>query len=364
MKLSKENSNIALVHDWMTNEAGGEKVLLELAEMFPKATIFTSVYDPKRMPAFNGRDVRTSYLQKIPFMKSRRELLVPMTPFAFEQFNLEGFDLVISSSTFSGKGVLTRPGTKHISYCHTPPRYLWEPSLDERASKGLFSGHRKKLSSRLRLWDRLAADRVDAFIANSSYIQRRIRKYYQRDAAVIYPPVDVERFKVAKESEVGEYFLFVSRLVTYKKCDLAIHAFNKLGLPLVVIGNGPEKSRLQAIAGPNIQMLGRLSNEDLIKYYSEAKAFVFAAEEDFGIVPVEAMASGRPVIAFNGGGAKESVISGLSGVLFDEQTEDSLVSVVRNFDASKYDSDKIRKHAEKFSRQNFRKQIFEYIEKL
>lgn len=364
MKLSSESSNIALVHDWMTNDAGGEKVLLELSKIFPKAKIFTSVYSPKRMPAFKDRDVITSFLQRIPFMQTKRELLVPLTPFAFEQHNLDDFDLVISSSTFAGKGVLTRPNTKHVCYCHTPPRYLWEPALDDRASKGLLSGYRRRLSSRLRIWDRLAADRVDYFIANSEYIQKRIKKYYQRDSEVIYPPVDVDKFKVANEGDVKDYYLFVSRLVKYKKCDLVIETFNRLGLPLVVIGNGPEKARLQAMAKSNIKLLGRLSNDELIKYYSEAKAFVFAAEEDFGIVPVEAMASGRPVIAYNGGGARESVVPGLSGVLFDQQSVESLSTAVRTFDDKKFEPEKIRKHAEKFSNQNFQKQIIEFIEKL
>lgn len=364
MKYSAENSNIALVHDWMTNEAGGEKVLAELAAIFPNATIFTSVYDPRRMPAFRSRKVVTSFLQNIPFMKTRRELLVPMTPITFEQFNLQNFDLVISSSTFAGKGVLTRPGTVHISYCHTPPRYLWEPSLDERASQGFLSGFRKRMSSRLRLWDRLAADRVDHYIANSEYISRRIHKYYQRESKVIYPPVDIDKFRIADASKVGDYFLFASRLVSYKKCDLVIRAFNKMKLPLVVIGSGPEEQHLRSIAGPNIKMVGRLPDADLVKYYSEAKAFVFPAEEDFGIVPVEAMASGRPVIAYNAGGAKESVVSGLSGVLFDDQTEESLIAAVSNFDETKFSPTKIRNHAERFSSQAFRKNLIEFLDKI
>lgn len=345
--------NIALIHDWLTNVAGGERVLLSLKEIFPKAPIFTSVYDAKGAKPFNDFDIHTSFLQNIPYMKSKRELLIPFTPFAFEQFNLDKYDLVISSSSMASKGVLTKPGTVHICYCHTPPRYLWEPEVDPRANKGKFSFIRKKIAHNLRLWDKVASSRVDFYIANSEYIQNRIKKYYKRDSVVVYPPVDIERYKARGKVQTGEYFLFVSRLVAYKKCDLVIDAFNDLGLPLKIIGRGPEKECLQKRAKKNIEFLGYLSDSEVVKYYQEAKAFVFAAEEDFGIVPVEAMAAGRPVIAFGKGGTAETVIEGKTGILFQEQTPQCLIDAIKRFDPSNFDSKVIEKHAENFSATNF-----------
>lgn len=364
MKPSLENLNIALVHDWLTNYAGGERVLFEMSELFPKAPIFTSVFDPKGAKPFKGKDVRPSFLQKYPFLKSKRELLVPLTPFAFEQIDLSKFDLVLSSCSMASKGVLTKPGAIQICYCHTPSRYLWEPEVDSRAKSGLFSGLRQKVAHNMRIWDRVAADRVDYFIANSNYIAKRIKKYYQKDAIVVYPPVDIKAYEPGGKKEVKDYFLFVSRLVRYKKCDLVIDAFNDLGLPLKVIGQGPDKKYLEEKAKKNIEFLGYLSNEEMKKYYQEAKAFVFAAEEDFGIVPVEAMACGRPVIAYSGGGVKESVVDGVTGVLFHEQTPQCLIDTVKNFNADIYDQAKIRAQAEKFSKEVFRKKYLEAIEKI
>lgn len=363
MKPSLENLNIALVHDWLTNMAGAEKVVFAMTKMFPKAPLFTSVYDKEKTKAFDNVDVRTSLLQNVPFSKTKREVLIPLTPFAFEQFDLSDFDIVISSTTMAAKGILTKPDTMHICYCNTPPRYLWEPEIDPRADKGLFSGLRKKTAHRLRIWDRVAADRVDYFIGNSKYIADRIKKYYQRDAKVIYPPVDIDRFKIVEPKEVKDYYLFVSRLVGYKKCDLVIDAFNDLDLPLKIIGNGPDKKNLQRKAKSNIEFLGFLSDAELVNYYSEAKAFVFAAEEDFGIVPVEAMASGRPVIAFGRGGATETVVEGVTGTFFKEQTKESLTATIKRFNPENYDPKQIRQRAEKFSQEIFRNELKSYIEK-
>ncbi|MEI6498952.1 MAG: glycosyltransferase [bacterium] len=364
MKRSLENMNIAIVHEWITNVAGAERVLLVLHEMFPDAPIFTAVFDPAKAKPFASLDVRPSCLQNIPMMKAKREFLIPFTPFAFEQFALSGFDLVISSSTFAAKGIITKPSTIHVSYCHTPPRYLWEPELDPRAKKGRLAWLRNNTTHKLRLWDRVAADRVDHFIANSHYVAKRIKKYYQRDAAVVHPSIDPSAFHLAPEEDIKDYFLFVSRLVNYKKCDLVVAAFNELGWPLKVIGCGPEKENLQKLAKPNIEFLGYLSDEEMSKYYSEAKAFVFAAEEDFGIVPLEAMASGRPVIAFGKGGLTESIIEGKTGTFFPEQTVESLVSALKNFKAENYNQLEIRKHAENFSTANFKKEFMDVINKI
>lgn len=364
MKSSLENQNIAIVHDWLTNFAGAERVLLEISDLFPKAPIYTSVYDSKGAKPFAKKRVIPSFLQKIPFMKSKRELLVPLTPFAFEQFDLSKYSLVLSNTSMASKGVLTKPGTIQICYCNTPSRYLWEPEVDSRAKSGLFSGLRKKVAHNMRIWDRVAADRVDYYLANSKYIAARIKKYYQRDSIVVYPPVDVNAYEPGKKENVKDYFLFVSRLVRYKKCDLVIDAFNDLGLPLKVIGQGPDKDFLKKKAKSNIEFLGYVSSTDMKKYYQEAKAFVFAAEEDFGIVPVEAMACGRPVIAYGVGGAAETVIDGETGMLFTEQTPQCLIEAIKKFDVNKYDPKKIRVQAEKFSNEVFRKNYLEAIESI
>jgi len=264
----------------------------------------------------------------------------------------------------AAKGVITKPDCIHISYCNTPPRYLWEPNVDPRAKKGKFALLRANITHKMRLWDRVAADRVDYYIANSNYVANRIKKYYKRDSIVVYPPVDMEKFKLADKSEIKDYYLFVSRLINYKKCDLVIDAFNDLKLPLKIIGTGPDEIALKRRAKKNIEFMGFLSDEDMKKYYAEARAFIFPAEEDFGIVPVEAMAAGRPVIAFKHGGAAETVVEGVTGTFFSEQSPQCLIDAVKNFDPEKYDSMKIRQHAEKFSKERFKKEFKEAVEKI
>lgn len=356
--------NTALVHDWITSVSGAERVLLNISEMYPEAPIYTSVFDSKKAIPFAKKSVITSYLQKIPFAKSKREVLIPLTPFAFEQFDLSSYDLVISNTTMAAKGVLTKPNTVHICYCHTPARYLWEPSLDSRAKKGYLHSLRMNTMHKMRIWDKVAADRVDFFLANSKFVQKRIKKYYGRDSIVVYPPVDVDKFKPTSPDKVQDYFLFVSRLVDYKRCDLVVEAFNDLGLPLKIIGQGPEKAKLQKISKSNIEFLGYLSDDEMKKYYCEAKAFVFAAEEDFGIVPIEAMAAGRPVIAYGAGGVLETVVPGLTGVLFDEQTPQCLIDAVKNLKSENFDSKKIRQHAMKFSVENFKKEFSSVVDNI
>lgn len=364
MKRSLENLNIALVHEWITNVAGGEKVLLALHEMFPNAPIYTAVFDEKKAKPFAGLAIRTSFLQHIPFMKTKRELLVPFTPIAFEQFDLSKYDLVISSTTVAAKGVITKPETIHLSYCHTPTRYLWDSAVDPRAKDGWFQWLRQNTIHKMRIWDRVAADRVDHYIANSKYVANRIKKFYGRDSAVIYPCVDVDNFYVAESKDIKDYYLFASRLVDYKRCDIVIEAFNKLGLPLKVIGRGPEQEKLKKMAKSNIEFLGFLSEDDMKKYYAECKAFIFAAEEDFGIVPVEAMAAGRPVITFSRGGAVESVIPCVTGMFFDRQDADSIVKAVRSFSPDDYDAAKIRQHALEFGKERFKAEILAEITRI
>ena len=356
--------NIALVHDWLTNVAGAERVLLTLHEIYPEAPIYTSVFDPKKAKPFADLNIKTSVLQKFPLLKKHRELLVPLTPFAFENINLSKYDVVISSTTFAAKGVITKPETVHICYCHTPTRYLWMPELDPRSDSGNFSWLRKKIRPKLLEWDKAAAQRVDYYISNSDYTGRRIKKFYNRNSVTVYPPVDVNRFKIAGADRVKDHYLFVSRLVGYKRCDIVVEAFNKLGLPLKIIGSGPEKKRLQKIAKSNIEFLGFLSDDELRKYYEEAKAFIFAAEEDFGIVPVEAMSAGRPVIAFGRGGAKETVVPGITGEFFENQSWESLAEVVKTFNHDKYNPETIRKHAKQFSEERFKKEFRATVEKM
>ncbi|MEK9156090.1 MAG: glycosyltransferase [Patescibacteria group bacterium] len=354
---------IALIHEWLTSVAGSERVLLEMTRIFPQAPIYTSVFNPKAAAAFADKDVRTSFLQRVPLAR-RREILVPLTPLAFEQFDLSEFDVVISSTHMAAKGVITKPGTISIAYCHTPPRYLWEPRVDPRANSGRLAWLRRKTAHNLRLWDRVAAERVDHYIANSYYIAQRIKKYYKKDSTVIYPPVEVEKFQPAGEGEVGDHYLFVSRLIGYKKADLVIEAFNRLGYPLKVIGQGPERRRLMRMAKSNIDFLGFLSDDELGRYYARAKAFVFPAEEDFGLVPVEAMAAGRPVLAYTIGGAAETVVPGETGELFSEQTSESLAAAVAKFDPGRYDPAKIRRHALNFSAERFRQELETKVKEL
>ncbi|MDO8444321.1 MAG: glycosyltransferase [bacterium] len=364
MKRSLENMNTALVHEWLTNVAGSEKVLLALKEIFADAPIYTSVFDSVNAKPFKKFEIYTSYLQKLPWMKKKRELLIPLTPLAFEQFDLSKYDLVISNTTMAAKGVITKPETIHISYCNTPPRYLWTPEVDPRAKSGYFRSLRAKIMHEMRIWDRVAADRVDYFLANSHYIARRIKKFYGRDAVVVYPPVEIESFQIDEKVERGDHYLFVGRLINYKKCDLVIQAFNKLKLPLRIVGFGSDEKELRRLADKNIEFVGALSGEKLVKEYQQAKALIFPAEEDFGIVPIEAMACGTPVIAFNKGGVTESVVDDETGLFFDEQTPESIITAVKKLDDIKFDSDVIRHQAEKFSKEKFKNNFVAEIEKI
>ncbi len=356
--------NIALAHDWITSVAGAERVMLDLSEVYPKAPIYTSVREKSKTAIFDKKDVRTSFLQRYKLARKKREVLVPLIYFAFENMDLSKFDLVISSTTGGAKALILKPETTHICYCHTPPRYLWYPRLDPRSSSGSFKFLRKWTKKWLKEWDLASSKRPDHYIANSKNVQARIKDIYGRDSKVIYPPVDVKKFNPKKIEKPKDYFLFVSRLVGYKRCDLVVDAFNKLGLPLKVIGNGPEKKNLIKKANKNIEFLGFVSDEEMVKYYQETKAFIFAAEEDFGIVPVEAMAAGRPVIAYGAGGALETVKEGVSGTFFKKQNADSLVKAVKSFDADKYDSKEIIKYAKQFSKERFKREFAKHVESI
>lgn len=355
---------VAIVHEWLSIYGGSERVVEEIHELFPEAPIYTLVYNEKTMPErFKGYDIRTTFVQKFPFAKTKYPNYLPLMPRAFEELDLTEYDLVISSSTACAKGVITRSDAIHICYCHTPMRYAWEFYYEytkemNPIKKKIIAGFMHKI----RMWDRLAADRVDYFIANSNYIGGRVKKYYRRESQVIFPPVNTHLYQLAPEKK--NFYLIVSRLVTYKRVDLAIKAFNELGLPLVIIGGGPEEKKLKAMAKGNITFLGRLSDEEIARYYAESKAFIFPGEEDFGITPVEAQASGTPVIAYGRGGALDTVRDGKTGVLFKEQTVESLCEAINQFETQgiEYSPQEIKAYSEAFSVRRFKEELITYID--
>ncbi|WP_052888190.1 glycosyltransferase [Thermogemmatispora carboxidivorans] len=355
---------VALVHDYLNQMGGAERVVLALHELFPDAPLYTSIFDPKRVdPAFRRMDIRTSFMQQFPLVTSHHQPYLPFYSYAMESLDLRGYDLVLSSSSAFAKGVITRPETLHICYCHTPMRWCWnyEEYVEREQLGRLARSLLPFLVSRLRLWDQVTAARVDHFIANSPVVAERIRKYYRREAVVIPPPVDASRFKFEPQAR-GDYFLIVSRLVPYKRIDLAIEACNALRLPLVIIGKGRDLPRLQRLAGPTIRFAGQLSDAEVLDYFAHCRALLFPGEEDFGITPLEAQASGRPVIAYGAGGALASVIEGVTGVFFREQTVESLAAVLATFDERAFDPYTIREHALEFDKPRFQRRMLQFIE--
>ena len=356
---------VALAHDYLNQMGGAERVVLALHEMFPDAPLYTSIYDPQRVDAaFQSIDIRTSFMQKFPLVKKHHQPFLPFYPFAIERLDLRGYDLVLSSSSAFAKGIITRPETMHICYCHTPMRWCW--NYDEYVERE----HLGKISrailpffiSGLRVWDQTSSMRVDHFIANSPVVADRIRKYYRRDAVVIPPPVEVSRFTFDPTTRPEDYFLIVSRLMPYKRIDLAIEACNHLHLPLVIIGSGRDENRLKRLAGPTIRFMGRLSDQDVLYYYSHCRALILPGEEDFGITPLEAQASGRPVIAYAAGGSLASVIDNVTGTFFYKQTVENLVEVLASFDERKFDPHTIYNHALEFDQPRFKRRIQQFIE--
>ena len=354
----------ALVHDWLNQMGGAENVLETMVELFPDSPIFTSMYAPDLMPAsYRTWDVRTSFMHRLPGVAKHHQAYLPFYPRAFESFDFGGYDLVLSNKSGFCHGVITPPETLHICYCLTPTRFLWMyDAYRQREGLGrLTNVALQPLLARLRRWDRMAADRVDHFIAISTEIQTRIKHYYEHDSVVIYPPVDVERFSPSGR-QPGDYYLAGGRLIPYKRVDLAVQAFNQLDRPLVVYGDGRDRESLQALAGPNVTFLGRVSSERLIDLYQHCRAFVFPGLEDFGIAPLEAQAAGRPVIAFAGGGALDTIIDGETGVLFGEQTVQSLVTAVRRLETTQFSPAACRRNAERFTVERFKRDLMNFIE--
>ena len=357
---------VALVHDWLNQLGGAEAVLENLVQLFPRAPIYTSMYWRDEMPpAYMGWDIRPLWLNHAPGIYEHHQQYLALYPAAWSSLNLARYDVVLSNKSGFCHGVHTRNRKTlalHICYCLAPTRYVW--TFDEYShSEGMSASLRlalRPLVAALRRWDFQAAQRVDHFIAISTEIQQRIRRYYKRDSDIIYPPVDIRRF--APQRHHGDYYLIVSRLIPYKRIDLAIEAFNRLGLPLVVAGAGRDAARLEKLAKPNVQFLGRVPDADLPDLMARCKAFVFPGREDFGITPVEVEASGRPAIAFGAGGALDTVIDGETGVLFEEQTVEALIAAVKRFNTLRFDLDLIRRHAETFSTETFKQKLTAFIE--
>jgi glycosyltransferase involved in cell wall biosynthesis len=356
---------IALVHDYLVQCGGAEKVLECFCEIFPYAPIYTIVYDKNLMHGmFDNKNIRTSYLQKIPFAPTRHRIFPPLMPMAIEQFDFSDYDIVLSDSSAYSKGIITNPETLHICYMHTPMRYAWD-DCHKYTTDFYFPTFIKKIvpffMNYIRVWDRVSANRPDKIIANSNFIARRIKKYYKRDSLVINPPITLDNFYINEKTE--DYFLMVGRLMAYKRFDIAIEAFNELKLPLKILGHGPEIKRLKKIAGPTIEFLGRVDDKELSHCFSSCKAFIFPQEDDFGIVAIEAMASGRPLIAYRGGDIPEHIEEGKTGIFFENQTREDIIEAIRRFKASDYDSSYIRNKALKFDKKKFKNKIKDYVEK-
>ena len=355
---------IAIVHDWLTTPGGAEQVLWSLHELYPTAPIFVGFSWPEYGEKFLGAELHQTYLQSLPRFLRRQQLVIPLLPAAFESLNLKGYDTVISLGTGYSKGVITFPGQRHLSYCHTPARYLWHLGGDTRNSRHFDFGLRAKAEHTLRLWDVASASRVDSFFANSITTQSRIRKIYRRDSEVIYPPVNTTHYQPVIQPS-RDYFLSVGRLVAYKRVDLAIEACLKTGQKLVVAGTGPEEKSLKRLAKGStlISFIGRANNQKLATLYANATALLFAGEEDFGIVPLEAQSAGCPVLAFGRGGAVESVLSGETGAYFQQQSVESLTEALSSFKPINYTPLACRQNAERFSVKIFQEQMSKHIEK-
>ncbi|NTV41305.1 MAG: glycosyltransferase family 4 protein [Candidatus Moranbacteria bacterium] len=358
---------IAFVHDYLVQHGGAERVLECLSETYPYAPIYTIVYNKEAMHrAFEGKRIYTSYLQNLPFAKNWHRIFPLLMPPAIEQFDFSAYDVVVSDSSSYAKGIITRPQTLHICYMHTPMRYAWD-DCQKYTRDFYFPGFIKNLipfaMNYIRLWDKVSADRVDVFIANSNFVAGRIKKYYRKNSLVIHPPVDTEKFSPAKDGrEKQPYFLMVGRLIAYKRHDITIKAFNRLGLPLKIIGRGPEMKRLKKMAGANIEFLGRVDDEELKNHYQNCKGLIFPQEEDFGIVAMEALACGKPLIAFRGGDIPEHMEEDMMGVFFDEQTTEAIVQAVKKFQTLSFNSEYISSKVQKFNREIFKERMKKIIE--
>ena len=356
----------ALIHEWFTSYAGSEKCVESFTNIWDDFEVFSLIdflSDEDRKIILKDKKANTSFIQNMPKAKTKYRNYLPLFPLAIEQFDLSQYDVVLSSSHAVAKGVLTHSNQLHISYVHTPIRYAWDLYHQYLKESGLDKGFKGALAKyflhKIRIWDISTVNRVDHYIANSNYIARRIKKVYGKDSTVIYPPVDVEKFELYEEKE--EYYFTMSRMVPYKKIDLIVETFSNTNKKLIVAGTGPDMQKIKSFAGENVEFVGFISDEEAINYMQRAKCFVFAAEEDFGIVPVEAQACGTPVICLGKGGTKETVVDGVTGVHFEEQNVKSLSKAIEKFETLKFNPQEIREHSLKFSKERFEKEIKEFV---
>ena len=363
----KSRLKVALVHDWLVGEGGGERVLHDLHLMYPNAPIYTLVYDKSKAPAWLSEcDVRTTYIQNWPGGKTHHRYLLTFMPRAWEALDLTEYDLIISTCSSCCKGVITRPDAEHICYSFSPTRYVWdlyhEYMANASAIKRFFM---PRMIHKVRMWDFQAAQRVDHFAADSNFVGSRIKKFYRRDFTTIYPGTHINEYPILEEPE--DFYLVVSRFVHYKRVDIAVEACNTLGRRLVVIGSGgDEEQKLRSIAGSTVEFLGRVSDKEMEYYYSRAKGFLFPGIEDYGITPVEAMSAGVPVLAYGEGGALETVVNGKTGLFFHDQSVNGLVECIKRFESKgvSYSRQQIHDYSLKFSEDVFKKNMGDFINKV
>lgn len=356
---------VAIVHDYLNQFGGAERVVSTLHEIFPDAPVYTSIYNSKMMPPiFKKMDIRTSFMQKLPFVMNKFRHYFWLYPRAFESFDLSEYDLIISSSSAYAKGIIKGEGATHICYCYNPMRFVWryEDYINKETLNPIIKKLLPLLLGGLKRWDLNNSSKVDCFIAISEVVQRRIKSIYKRESVIIFPPVEVDNISPTGKDE--DYFLIVARLAAYKRIDVAVEAFSRLGLPLKIVGDGPSRATLEKKAAMNIEFLGKVDESALIKLYSGCRALVFVGEEDFGIVPLEAAASGRPTIAYRAGGAVETIVENKTGVFFEEQSTGSLIEAVKRFEKIKFDRELIRIHSQKFSKNIFKEKIIGLLKEL
>lgn len=355
---------VAIIHDYLNQYGGAERVLEALHALYPTAPVYTSIYDPEVMPdTYRTWDIRTSFMQHLPGWKKHFRRYFLLYPTAFESFDLSGYDLILSSSSAFAKGVIPRPGALHICYCHTPMRFAWRMHdyIEREAINGMQGSILPFLLTYVRLWDVTTVARVDAFVANSQEVAGRIKRYYGRSATIIPPPVELPPFSCCPAEE---FYLAGGRLIPYKRLSLAVEAFSKLGLPLKIFGDGRDRAALQALAGPNIEFLGWVDEQQRRELFARCRAFIFPGAEDFGITPLEAMAAGRPVIAYAAGGALETVIEGVTGRFFYQQSAAALAAAVAESRCDPYDAMRIRQHAEGFGYPVFIERMRSFIDSI
>jgi glycosyltransferase involved in cell wall biosynthesis len=364
--MGMKQPRVALAHDYLNQYGGAERVVEVLHDLFPDAPVYTSIYDSESMPRnYQSWDIRTSFLQYAPAIHRNHQPYLPFYPMAFKFLNIDPeYNVLVSSSSAWGKGVRVDPSVMHICYCHSPMRFAWD--FDHYAERERMDGLSRKavqpLLRRLRNWDRATSRRVHHFIANSRVVQERIADFWGRESTIIHPPVDTTSFQPAPPGEVGEYYVLISRLVPYKRFDIAIEAANRLAIPLKIIGDGRARPELEAMAGPTVEFMGRVDDAERNRLLAQCKAAIFPAEDDFGIGQVEVQASGRPVIAFDRGGSRETVIDGETGVLFSPQTSDALAEAIQRFDRVSFSPERIVAHSEQFSRARFEREIREFVD--